>query len=45
MVSLKSMGHNEQMDADETTLRGHLLIVSDLIDLVLANLVSVLNLF
>ncbi len=39
------MRHNKQMDADKATLRGHLLIVGDLIDFALANLVGVLHLF
>ena len=43
MVSLKTMGHNEQMDANEASLRSNLLIVSDLIDLALANFVGVLH--
>ncbi len=43
MVSLKTMGHNEQVDADESTLRGNLLIISDLIDFALADLVGVLH--
>ncbi len=39
------MGHNEQMDADESTLRGNLLIVSDFIDFALADFVGVLHFF